>query len=107
MIEVNACSLIPPRSMIAASCKSINMNFYLRPADAQGEKVKSERREWADKVRDAGSRYTCADARAMNLHRQMQEYFAVSGLVFVLFGYSIYIRRWNVPQYKNEKDERK
>jgi len=51
-IEVNACSLILPRLMIAASCKSINMNFYLWAADAKGEKVKSERREWA---RDAGS----------------------------------------------------
>lgn len=41
--------------MIAASCKSINVNFYLWAADAKGEKVKSERREWADKAGDASS----------------------------------------------------
>lgn len=55
MIEINAFSLSPSHLMIAASCKSINMNFYLLAMNARGEKVKSERREWADKARDAGS----------------------------------------------------
>lgn len=50
---MDARSSILPRSMIAASCKSISVNFYPQAADARGEKVKSERRERADKARDA------------------------------------------------------